>query len=135
MAEEFYFDTSIWLDLYENRGRNGILAFKLFAKIIENNFKIAYSDLNVKELKNLNYSAEEINQILSIAKPDNIKHLHIYKYQLEEAKKLALQRNIPRKDALHAVIARDNEVQLIATDIHFEKLKDIIVTNKPEDFI
>lgn len=135
MAREFYFDTSIWLDLYENRGRNGILAFELFAKIIEDNSKIVYSDLNVKELKNLSYSAEEINQILSIAKPDNIKHVHIYKDQMEEAKRLSVQRNIPKKDALHAILARDNDAQLIATDPHFEKLRDIIIPNKPEDFI
>lgn len=133
MTDEFYLDTSIWLDLYENRGQNSQLALKLFTKIIENNFKIAYSDLNVKELKNIGYGTEEINEILSIAKPDNLKHTHIYKEQIAEAKKLAKQRNIPKKDALHAILARDNDLQLIATDPHFDKLKDIIITRKPVD--
>ena len=42
---------------------------------------------------------------------------------------------MPRKDALHAIIARDNNLQLIATDPHFEKLKDITTAKKPQDFI
>ncbi|MBU0627651.1 MAG: PIN domain-containing protein [Nanoarchaeota archaeon] len=135
MADEFYFDTSIWLDFHEKRGRNGELALRLIIKIIEDDFKIDYSDLNVKEFKNLGYTNDNINSILSIAKPKNIKHAHIYREQIEEARKLARQRNIPKKDALHAVLARDNNLQLIATDPHFEQLKDITTAKKPEDFI
>lgn len=135
MAEEFYFDTSIWIDFHEKRGRNGELALKLLTKIIEDDLKIAYSDLNVKEFKIIGYTTDDINSILSIAKPNNIKHVHIYREQLEEAKKLARQRNVPKKDALHAILARDNNLQLIATDPHFEQLRDITTAKKPEDFI
>ncbi len=113
----------------------GSLALKLLTKIIEDNLKIAYSDLNVKEFKHLGYTKDEINSILSIAKPDNIKHVHIYREQIEEAKKLAIQRNVPKKDALHAILARDNNLQIIATNLHFERLKDITGAKKPEDFI
>ncbi len=135
MPEEFYFDTSIWIDFHEKRGENGELALKLIIKIIEDDLKIAYSDFNIKEFKFLSYSTEEINSILSVAKPSNIKHVHVYREQIEEATKLARERNIPKKDALHAVLARDNELQLIATDPHFEKLKDVTIAKKPEDFI
>jgi predicted nucleic acid-binding protein len=135
MPDEFYFDTSIWVDFHEKREKNGELAFKLLTKIIEEDLIIAYSDLNIQEFKNLGYSKDEINAILSIAKPDNIKHVHIYREQIEEARKLAQQRDIPKKDALHAVIARDNNLQLIATDAHFEQLKDITKAKKPIDFI
>ena len=135
MTEEFYFDTSIWLDFHEKRGRNGELALKLLTKIIEDDLKIAYSDLNVKEFKNLGYTKDEINSILSIAKPNNIKHIHIYREQIEEAKKLAKQRDVPKKDVLHAILARDNRLQLIATDLHFEQLRNITTAKKPEDFI
>jgi len=135
MTEEFYFDTSIWLDFYEKRGENGEFAFRLIFKIIHKDKKIVYSDLNSKEFKNLGYTQNEIISILSIAKPDNIRHVHIYREQTEEARKIAKQRNIPRKDVLHAIIARDNDLQLIATDHHFDKLKDITKTKKPVDFI
>jgi len=49
MTEKYYLDTSIWLDLFENRNEpnlpKGELAHKLFNKITENNDKLFYSDL------------------------------------------------------------------------------------------
>jgi predicted nucleic acid-binding protein len=135
MVDEFYFDTSIWLDFYEKRGKNGENAFNLIQKIIKNDLKIAYSVLNVKEFKNLGYNQESINAIFSIAKPDNIKPIHVYREQLEEARKISRQRKIPNKDALHAILARDNNLQLIAIDKHYEQLKDITEAKKPKDFI
>ena len=135
MIEDFYFDTSIWLDFYEKRGKNGELAFKLIIKIINEYLKIAYSDLNIKEFKNFGYSQNEIYSILSIAKPSNIKRIHIYREQKEEAKRIAKQRNVPAGDALHAILARDNNLVLISRDSHFQKLKDISIARKPEDFI
>ncbi|MBI2654196.1 type II toxin-antitoxin system VapC family toxin [Candidatus Woesearchaeota archaeon] len=125
MEEDFYLDTSIWLDFYEKREENGELAFKLILKIINQNLKVAYSDLHIKEFKNLGYTQNEINSILSIVKPNNIKHIHIYREQKEEAKKTARQRNVPEGDILHAILCRDNNLQLISRDLDFEKLKDI----------
>ena len=135
MAENFYFDTSIWIDFYEKRGENGELAWKLILKIIEEDLKIAYSDLNIKEFKNLGYTKSEIDAILRVAKPNNIIHIHIYPENLEEARKLARRRNVPNKDALHAILARDNGLQLISRDHHFEKLKDVTNVKLPEEFI
>ena len=135
MLEDFYFDTSIWLDFHEKRGRNGELAFKLIIKIINEGLKIAYSDLNIKEFKHLGYTNDNINSIFSISKPDNIKRIHIYREQADEAKKLSRQREVPKKDALHAILCRDNNLHLISRDQHFEKLKDVIIAKKPEDFI
>lgn len=125
MEEDFYLDTSIWLDFYEKREENGELAFKLILKIINQNLKVAYSDLHIKEFKNLGYTQNEINSILSIVKPNNIKHIHIYREQKEEAKKTARQRNVPEGGILHAILCRDNNLQLISRDLDFEKLKDI----------
>lgn len=135
MAEKFYFDTSIWLDYYEKRGKNGEIALKLINKIIEENHVILYSTSIIKELKALGYFLNEINEILSIAKPKNIRLVHVSKVQIEEAEKFASQRNIPRRDAFHAVLARDNEARLITRDYHFQKLKDITIPRLPEDFI
>lgn len=135
MQEEFYLDTSIWLDFHEKRGINGEHALNLIMKILSDDCKIAYSDLNIKEFKNLGYGNEEINIIFSIAKPDNIKRIHIYRVQNEEAKKIAKQRDVPEGDALHAILARDNNLQFISRDHDFDWLKDITRTKKPEDFI
>ncbi len=135
MLQDFYFDTSIWLDFYEKRGKNGELALRLIIKIIDEDLKIAYSDLNIKEFKFLGYTKESVNSILSVVKPDNIKHIHIYREELEEAKRLARQRKVPKKDALHAILCRDNNLHLISRDKHFEILKDIVIVKKPGDFI
>ena len=135
MTEEFYYDTSIWLDFHEKRGNNGESAFKLILKIINEDLKIAYSDLNVKEFKNLGYSQEEISSILSIVKPNNIRRVHIYREQKEEAKKIAKQRNVPEGDALQAILCRDYHIQLISRDPHFEQLIGITSAKRPEDFI
>ena len=42
MQEDFYIDTSIWVDFYEKRGENGESALKLILKIIEEDLKINY---------------------------------------------------------------------------------------------
>lgn len=47
MADAFYFDTSIWLDFYEKRGKNGEAAIKLINKIIKEKDIILYSQLIV----------------------------------------------------------------------------------------
>ena len=134
MTEEFYLDTSIWIDFHEKRGNNGVYALKFILDIIAKNNKICYSDLHVREFKKLGYSQDEINSILSIIKPDNVRHIHIFRKQLDKAKKLAQERKVPEKDTLHAILCRDNNLQLIARDAHFELLRDITTAKKPEDF-
>ncbi len=135
MNIDFYFDTSIWLEIYEKRNKNSEIALNLLLKIIDQNLKIYYSDLHIKELKNLGYNHDQINSILNVVKYNNLRHVHIYKKQLGDAKKMAKERDIPRKDVLHAILCKDNGLQLITRDYHFEKLKDITITKKPEDFI
>src|SRR3989338_1409213 len=109
MKERYYLDTSIWLDLYEKRGKNSELALKLLLKIIINDSLVCYSDLTIKEFKHLGYSKEEVAVIFHLFR-SHLRHIHIYKHQLAEAKKLAHQKDVPKKDALHAIIARDNNI-------------------------
>jgi len=132
--ERFYLDTSIWLDVYEKRGENGVAALKLIARIIRKNDFILYSDIIIKELKKLGCFPTEINEILSIARL-NLRKVHIYKEQVEEAVKLASKRNISEGDAFHAILARDNEAYLISRDWDFQKVKDIVNPRLPEEFI
>ena len=135
MEDDFYFDTSIWIDIYEKRGYNGEVAKNLFKTIIEKDNIISYSDLIVAELKRLGYTNDEINVILAIAKPDNLRRVHVYKEQIGEARTLAKRRNVPQADALHAILCRDNHTQLISRDKDYEKLKHITKAKLPEDFI
>ncbi|MBI2452350.1 PIN domain-containing protein [Candidatus Pacearchaeota archaeon] len=132
MKKRFYFDTSIWLDFYEKRGKNGELTKELINKIIKDEDVVAYSDIVVKELKNIGYSGNEINEMLSVTR---VEMIHIKKEQLEEAKKLASERKIPKGDVLHAISARDSESYLITRDKHFKKLNDITKQHLPEDFL
>jgi predicted nucleic acid-binding protein len=128
----YYLDTSIWLDYYEKRGKNGEIALKLISKLIKENLIIGYSDLTIMELKKLEYTESEIKQILSALTPKNSRRFHISRDQLEDADKISKLRKVPRKDALHAILCRDHYFQLIATDKHFEKIRDVAVPFRPE---
>jgi len=131
----FYFDTSIWIDIYDERGSNGEVALKLMKKIILNEDVVIYSDVVFVELKKLGFSENEISQISSIARPDHIKRVQSTKDQIEGAKRLAKQRDVPLRDALHAILARDHEAQLVSRDKDFDKLKDVTKTKRPEELV
>jgi|SRR3989344_3607770 len=132
--ERYYLDTSIWLDFFEKRGKNSEIARKLIEKIIDNNILIIFSNLNILELRNLGYSFDEISNMISILK-DRIRRAYISNEEKELAKKIALKKNIPEGDVLHAVLARNNEAILISNDLHFVKIKDIIEVRNPEEII
>jgi predicted nucleic acid-binding protein len=131
----YYFDTSIWIDIYNKRGHNGEVAKQLMNQLILKDFIVIYSNMVLIELKKIGFSEYEINQILNMAKPNHIKRVNFTKQQVEEAKRLAKQRSVPFGDALHAVIARDNCALLVSRDRDFDKLKDVIMAKKPEELI
>ncbi|MBI2498892.1 PIN domain-containing protein [Candidatus Woesearchaeota archaeon] len=138
MVEKYYVDTSIWIDLYEDRkGYNqeplGDFALGLFALIRAKNNKLIITDILIKELE-MNYSLEEINGMI---KPfeDIIEKIISTGKQREEARNIANNRNIPAGDVLPAIIARDHKLILITRDNHFKQLVDISGYYKPEDII
>lgn len=131
----YYFDTSIWIDIYDKRGIHGEVAKKLLERIILKDSFVLYSDVVLVELKRLGFSEHEILVMLSIAKPDHLKRVHSTARQLEEAKRLSKQRNVPLRDALHAILTRDHDAQLVSRDWDFEMLKDVTRTRKPEDLL
>ena len=138
MTEKYYLDTSIWLDFFENRNEpnlpKGDWAHKLLDKITENNDKVIYSDNNIYELNIIGYSTHELNNILQPLKPILI-FVESTEKQINKAKDLSLKRNIPKRDALHALIARDNKSILVTLDRHFQKIRDILKPKKPQDLI
>jgi len=138
MTTKYYIDTSVWIDLYEDRkGYNGEelgnFALKLFSLIKAKQNKLIITDLLIRELE-INYSMPEIN---GMTKPFDkiIKKIIATSEQRDEAKKTAKERNIPPGDVLHAIIARDNFLILITRDRHFRQLEDICPYYKPEDII
>lgn len=138
MAEKYYNDTSIWIDLYEDRkGYNeeplGDFAWKLLGFIKAKKSKLIITDILIRELE-MNYSVEEINGMM---KPfgDIIEKIIVTKQQRDEAKKIAEERNVPPGDALHAIMARDHNLILVTRDNHFRKLQDICKSYKPEEII
>ena len=134
-GDRFYFDTSIWLDFLEKRGENSKVAVKLIQEVIKNDCIVLYSVMVLQELRNLNYFESEIEDLLSIFRSANIRIVHIDKKQLEETERISKERELPRRDVFHAILARDNEAIIITRDRHFDKLKDVVVTKLPEDII
>jgi len=132
---KFYFDTSIWLDIVLDRGNNGKVAKELLNKIIIFDQFVVYSDAVIFELQIVGLSNFEINNLLSLAKPDNIVRIKSTKEQTILAKQIAKKLNIPKLDVLHAIISRDCGAQLVSRDWDFEKIKNITKTKRPEELI
>lgn len=138
MPRLFYFDTSIWLDLFENRNEpnlpKGNWTKELIKNIIKNGDKIMVSEAIKNELLSMRYSKYDIeNKFFSLK--HIIKSVYSTKKQFGKARDLSKKRNVPLLDALHALIARDNHAILITLDQHFNILLDIIKPKKPQDFI
>ena len=138
MQDEYIIDTSIWVDIYEDRkGYNneplGDYAFKLLVKIKAKESSIVLTDFLIRELETL-YSAAEINGMFKLFEKI-IKKIIATEKQREEAKKIAKERGLPAGDALHAIISRDNALILVTRDGHFKQLEDISKHYKPEELI
>lgn len=132
---DFYIDTSIWIDLLEDRkdynGKPlGEYALKLFSMIKEKH-TIILSDAIYKEL-NKYYANEEIKGLFLAV---NTRKIFSTENQMNEAKRLANERKIPKGDCLHAILARDTQSILVTRDKHFKLLEDIQRHHKPEDII
>ena len=137
MTSKYYVDTAIWRDLHENRkdkSKNlGELAFESFKKIRSNKGKIVYSDFVVEELSRA-YDKQTIDKLFK-GESELLEKVEISKEQIKEAVDLSKDLKIPFGDALHSVLARDNDAIMVTRDHHFRKLKDKITIKKPEDLI
>ena len=136
MSQRYYFDTSIWLDFLEKRDEpnipKGSWAVTLLNAIIQKDQRVIYSDATLIELGQAEYTSFEIESIFSSLKPILL-FIESTQKQIGKAKDLALKRSLPRMDALHALIARDQKAILVTLDHHFKKLTDIIIPRKPQD--
>lgn len=134
---KYYVDTCIWRDYLENREDRfrplGQWALDLFQLIQENNEIILYSDAVIDELRN-KFSTIQINELFSSFE-DCLLKVDISPTQVQEATLLDKIRKTGFADALHAVLARDNNAIIITRDEHFIDLTDIAQIKKPEDLL
>lgn len=138
MNRRFYLDTSIWLDLFENRDEpnfaKGTLIKELLKIIVKNEDKIIYSDLTVLELEEAGYPRWYVEELI-----EPFSKLVEYKesndFQIGKARDLAAKRDVPPGDALHSLLSRDSNAFLLTYDNHFKELLDITKPHTPQEFI
>lgn len=95
---------------------------------------IIFSDLVEKELKK-ELPEEGVKNIFHIVPEKILKKAHANQDQLKEAIALSRKFKIPKSDALHAILARDNNATLITRDKHFYELHEEVEIKKPEDLL
>jgi predicted nucleic acid-binding protein len=136
---KYYLDTAIWRDYYENRSDNlrplGEWALELLRMIKENREIVLYSDLVVHELSK-DFGQEKIKDILKIIADEGLlERVEPTDEHIKEAVKLSKILQIPSADCLHAILARDSSAVMITRDVHFEQLRFIADSKKPEELI
>ncbi len=132
---KYYFDTCIWVDLFENRvGPGGEpfgeSAFRLLSLIEAQGYKLLVSDHLVKELKS-KFWVESIQAFLVELGDSIIKISYVFE-QAEEARVVSEETQVPSEDALHAILARDHHALLVTRDKHFNKLANIVKPFSPD---
>jgi predicted nucleic acid-binding protein len=136
MVMRYYFDTSIWLDFFEERNVSHLPKSDIVNELIHNIVNeaniIIYSNAILDELVKLGYGEQEINTLLYELK-NYLLFVEFTDKQFGKAKDLSIKRDVPLLDALHALIARDNKCIMVTRDAHFKKLLDIIKAHKPEE--
>lgn len=139
MPKSFYLDSCIWRDYYEDRFDGfkplGQLALIFLNNILQKKCFILYSGMIIDELR-IKYDLSSIMRMFEIAdKMGLLVKVSISGLQAKEAALLCRQRNVAFGDALHAILARDNNAMLITRDKHFLQLKDIVEARKPEELV
>ena len=136
--KRYYFDTSIWLDFFEDRDEPNLpkskWAKELVRKIVNEDGKIIISEAVKNELVDIGYSKYEIGELFKPLQK-NLIEVYTNKKQYGKAKDIKFKRKVPFLDALHAILVRDNRAILVTRDKHFDKLLDITKYKKPEDLI
>mgnify|MGYP001576689263 FL=1 len=133
---KYYFDTCIWRDYYENREDNfrplGEWALMLIKNIEEEKGYILYSNLIIDELKNV-FDDAQIKELFSVT--TQLIRVHTSEIQAQEARMINQIRKVGFADAMHVVLARDNNAILVTRDNHFIDLTDIASIKKPEELL
>lgn len=133
----FYLDTSIWLDLLEDRNHyiptRGEQAKDLLRWILINQHMIVISDTVFAELTRAGYQDAELDNLF-----------RQFSFLIEwwevdrlrgQAKVIAARRDVPHSDVIHALCARESRSTVVSRDKHFLQLTDICKTASPDKII
>jgi len=134
----YYLDTSIWLDLFEDRNETGfsksVTVQKMMTYIVSDENRIVISPIIIDELVHNGHSKEDIARFFHPFKK-LLYVQHCYREILVQASSIAHQKGIPKNDVLHALLSRNSDAILITRDGHFSKLVDITVPVTPEELL
>jgi len=135
---KFYLNTCIWRDFFEDRFDGlkplGEFAFQFLKQCQEKGIEILVSDTVVLELE-ASLSKGRVKEMFSSFE-SIIREIAANAEEVSEARREWEKRNkqLPFKDVLHAIIARDNKAVLVSRDNHFfDMLSSIVEVKKPED--
>lgn len=130
--KKLYLDTNIYLDYLENRKDKlrplGDFAFNLIRRAVECEFKIVISDVVIKEIEG-KVTEDTLSEMIKIL---NRKLIRVE--STEEQRERAGKRKTHFTDALHAIIAINNEVDYFITRniTDFSEFKDELKVVFPE---
>jgi predicted nucleic acid-binding protein len=135
---KYYIDTCIWRDYFENREDKlrplGEWAFRLIQKIVEEEDVIIISSL-VKEELLKGYSEKKLMGLLSLVPEKITLTIAPNKHHDRLAESLMRESGLPFTDALHAILAKENDAILVTRDKHFSLLAQEFKISKPEELI
>lgn len=136
MSNNYYLDTSIWRDYFEDRKDNlrplGEFAFRFLKECQKRKDIVFVSDIVKKELLKY-FSIELVNEIFSSFKDIIVEIMHA-EVHVSEAYSFWIRSNkkYPSSDILHSIIARDNKTLLVSRDKHFQEI-GIVECKLPEE--
>ncbi len=135
----YYLDTCIWRDFAENRTDGsrplGEWARAFLKKAFADRHSLVWSVVVERELTGV----PQHSHILKIRQEFEAAGLivtvsHTYA-QLREGAILSRDLRVPLDDALHAVLARDADAVLVTRDAHFQRLRAVVLSAAPEEFL
>jgi predicted nucleic acid-binding protein len=106
----------------------------IIMRIVEEGDIVLYSNVVEFELSCF-YTKDIVKDIFSLVQSQSLKKVTIQEKRTKEAILLSKKRGIPYGDAMHAVLARDNDAILVTRDKDFTKLQDVSSHQLPEDLI
>jgi predicted nucleic acid-binding protein len=111
---KYYLDTCIWIDFLNERDEYVVdIVFRLITS-----HQIIVSKVVLEELERFIPDTQILN-LKNVVLVEIVATQKIFAYNLSK------KYDIPLADAVHAVVARDNDAILITRDKHFLKLKNI----------
>lgn len=138
MQQKYYLDACIWRDYFENRSDRfrplGEWAIELINNIIRTEDIFVFSDHLINELEKY-VSSEKISNLLSFIPSSLIIYVKVNKKHTRAALEIKNKFKIPFGDALHFVLAKEENAIMVSRDQHFWELQKMICVKKPEDLI